>query len=328
MSRSTTAYGFAGLVIDSDVPLPLELIEGSPEPRWRVCFADQIPVRGELIRRYGTVEDGDWLVLRRSETGGVTYCFPGLATFAVESSGLIRVQPEARMHEHTLAHLLLEQVLPLEFVMEGRHVLHASAVAVGLEGSPAAVLFMGTSGAGKSTTALGCSQKGAPLLTDDFALLVGTERRHQLVTVDLGLRLWQDVAGLHGDPHRASPVAEYTTKLRVPSPSSGAPPGVLEVGALVILEPRLEGAAEPSLGSMGPAAATVEVAQNSYRVEMTDPRANQQLLDRAAALVQDVPVFRLSMPRDLENLSSHCAALLERLGSALRSAMPPASTPA
>jgi hypothetical protein len=207
----------------------------------------------------------------------------------------------------------VDQVLPLHLVATGRHVLHASAVAMSTSTGPRSVLFLGKPGAGKSSTAAACCLAGAELLADDFALIEDSARGPAVVPANLGLRLWADVAESIG-PHESGPVAEYTTKTRAafgrPAPIPGAP---VAVGAVVSLGDRSVSGREMTADTLTPADALMLVVENSYRIDMRSAAANADIFSKASHLVESIPTVRVGLTDDLGRLESTGGSLLELL---------------
>lgn len=126
-------------------------------------------------------------------------CPPGLTEQALGSARWTALGFEPGAAPPTLeAHLWI--VAPRLLALQGFTVLHAAAVRVG----DRAALFLGDSGAGKSTTARAFSAAGCPRLADDKLVLAADGRG--LVQVEPVLRRWCQASAEHirAGQHRVS----------------------------------------------------------------------------------------------------------------------------
>ena len=268
--------------------------------------------RGTVVSRFNEADASWYEVSVTGDTLEVSY--QGFAVFTFDSSlGLVTGFPEKHVTDLTMSHLLLDQVLPLLLAWTGRHVLHASAVAVATDDGPQALVLLGDSGAGKSSTAYAASEVGAELLADDFVVVGSTDGRPALLGIDQrGVRLWDDsVADL--DPATGSErVSQHNLKRRV-LVTSGPTPDTLPVLAVLALEKRRPSGATPALSPMLPLATTMRLLHHSFRLDPTDRLALEHTLDASAGLADRVPGFEVRMPADLPGLRSACRILLEKV---------------
>ena len=313
MNRATCSYAYriAGVVIETPQPLP-SLVPADSSADLVIGWGVSPTVPGRLLRSV-EYEGSVWMRIEAVD-GGTSYVFPGLGSFVVEpDTRRVTCSPDVGTQSYTMWHLLLDQVLPLHLVSQGEFVLHASSVATGDEPHGRAILFLGESGAGKSSTAIGCSLVGATLLGDDFALISLDTDPPAVTPANVGVRLWEEMVGAISPDEPGVPVAEFTSKMRVfPSPASfraGTDP--LPIGALVFLGPRLPAGSEPLLETISSAKAFMHLLEGSYRVTIGDPEDRLRAMDQAARLVNSVPSARLRMPENVDDLSASCARLLE-----------------
>ena len=89
---------------------------------------------------------------------------PGVGLFRICKGRSIEIEPAAGVEDHVLRLFLLGPALGILLRQRGRLTLHASAVAV----RGGAILFVGQSGAGKSTIAAALHARGCPLISDDI----------------------------------------------------------------------------------------------------------------------------------------------------------------
>jgi hypothetical protein len=283
------------------------------------------PLAGHLLRSVEH-EGSVWLRIEAVH-GGTSYVFPELGTFIVQpDSRRVTCCPDVGTQSYTMWHLFLDQVLPLHLASQGEFVLHASSVATGDEPHGRAIVFLGESGAGKSSTAIGCSLVGATLLGDDFARISLNADPPAVTPANVGVRLWEEMIGAISPHEPGLPVAEFTSKMRVfPSTASfRAVTDPLPIGALVFLGPRLPAAIEPLLENISSAEAFIHLLEGSYRVTVADPEGRLRAVDQAARLVNCVPSVRLRMPENVGDLSASCARVLELVQDVGQPALSPA----
>ena len=244
----------------------------------------------------------------------IVMSFPGFAVFVFSAEqDAIRGYPERDTTALTMSHLLLDQVMPLLLAGAGHHILHASAVSVTVGEATSALVLLGDSGAGKSSTAYAASEVGADFLADDFVVVAEHGGRPSLARVDhRGARLWEEsVSGL--EPALLSErVSQHNSKRRVAVTSRPAP-DTLPVLAVLTLEKRLPPGTAPTLEPMKPLGTTMRLLHHSFRLDPTDRVAQELTLDASARLAKAVPGFEVRMPADLRGLRSACRILLEKV---------------
>ena len=125
-------------------------------------------VKQDVTIRVGTVdpapgEDGapyPYLMLTQREA---IFAIEGIGRFKVSEGSHIVVDPQPGGDSGLLQRYLIGAAMALVLYQRQRLVLHASAVSVGGQG----IVFLGASGAGKSTIAAACLARGHLLLADD-----------------------------------------------------------------------------------------------------------------------------------------------------------------
>lgn len=303
-------YRFFDLCIESELPLPGLAGCGAQRADWTVALLDG----------GGDAAEPEWFHSWRAPAGealmtagrrGASYVlgFPGLARFTIDfEARLIAALPLADCSGDTLAHLLLDQVLPRAVCHQGRMVVHASAVDLG-EGR--AVAFTGVSGRGKSTLAAAFHRAGHAVLADDCVLLQPDGDRVACIPAYASLRLWpasadalftrEDQARLH-----ASRMAHYTEKrvfpLR-PEPPAGQA-AQLPLQALVLLEPPDPDAADEEI-RIEPAAgmsAIMALVEAQFALDVVERGAVQRNFAVVSAVAARVRMFRLGFPRNYSRL--------------------------
>ena len=237
---------------------------------------------------------------------------PHLCDFAIDANeGTVLVHPHDALDPHTLEHLLIDQVLPRLLAGRGHLIVHASQVRIG----SGCVLFLGSSGWGKSTLAGLMHQNGNAAMCDDCVLLESREGRLLATASYPGLRLFQD--SIDQAPTLArqlSPVSDYSDKQRVIGLDQ--PPGTHEphrVEAIYVLSnPALvDGAFD--IRPMPSANACMALVEHSFRLDPTDREQTVQLLAQAGKAVAASPVFALRFPHDFARQAELIDMLLDHL---------------
>jgi len=230
------------------MPLP-ELVAGEEaggEVRIRFGHVDY-PASGTVERGWGHFSPApkeDYLFWQ--ETG----------SFWVRGGRDIVVDPSPTVDEKMLRLFVLGPVLAILLRQRGHFLLHASAVAVAGE----AVLFLGGSGWGKSTTAAALHARGHGLVTDDVAVL-RVEGSHPMVLPSFPqLKLWPEAAvSLGNDPEKLPRWNPHLEK-RARSAAHNFSSAPLPVKRIYVLD---EGDT-PEILPLRPQEAFVELTRHTY----------------------------------------------------------------
>jgi hypothetical protein len=258
-----------------------------------VTWLHRWPETGPTAFRLGRAGDeviAEWVGLGtlRADVGGTWSEF-----IALEQAHA--AQAQARLRQHVAA--LLRH-------LRGEITLHASCVArVGL-----AVACVGESGAGKSTLAAQlCQDPAVALLADDTtALRLGG--RVEVAPTEDHHWLRADIARAMGiDP------GEYA---KVPQRPPSAATGAVRLAAVVALQFDRD-ATGPALARIAGARAFAALSRSTFRFALDVPDVLRAELDAIARVAAEVPVFELTRPPDLAQLSASpriVAELLHQLG--------------
>jgi hypothetical protein len=208
-----------------------------------------------------------------------------VGAFCVENGTSIAITARPDVDRDLLSYWLGGMVLTLLLAQRGSFALHASVVEI----DGAAVAICGTSGAGKSTTALRLAQRGHSLVADELSVLsVGDEVMVQplahpfRVLPATAARLGLDTSGAWRLPRQR--------KLVLPAPL--APP--LGLDAIVELE-RGEPREMTSVEVRGPDAHWA-VSRHTHRGALLRPLFAAELFAWATAVATTVPVHRIVRP--------------------------------
>jgi hypothetical protein len=235
--------------------------------------------------------------------------FPGRATFELSRNAVALVRDETGDRD-LVNHLLLAHVLPRVVALRGDLMLHAAG-AVGPSGR--AHLFLGQTGAGKSTIVTELVTGGWSLLDDDGIRVTRSDHEFRAVPGTAGVRLLPDAAAAlvpNLDPGRpisaGHPKRRFATdgrRLRVavdPAPIAG----------LYLLE--RAGILEPSVERLAFARALSTIAEHGFHLADEPDSITREAFERASALAAAAPVWRLSLPPGLDGLMA-TKALIARL---------------
>lgn len=243
---------------------------------------------------------GDTFLSVADEVDRVLLRFPAVLDVEYrKSEGTIELYPADEVLDATIRHLVLDHVLPRLVSHQGRLVLHAAGVA----DSEGAILLVGPTGAGKSTLAASFLEDGLGLLTDDCVLLQPSEDGFWALAAYPGLRLWPDSsAGLDPEEPLGSESSLENWKRRVDVDSIASGPH--RVRALFILDSPSE---EPegvaiSVQPIEGAEALMELLQHGFMLDPGDRDTIERQFLATGDLVEALPLFRLSYPRDFSSL--------------------------
>jgi hypothetical protein len=231
----------------------------------------------------------------------VTMHFHGIARFRIDfgDTSITAFDIEPGTSNCVIVHILHDHIAPRLLAELGDLVLHASAVRFGDE----LALFLGATGAGKSTLATSLHQAGYQLLGDDAAIVTRNEEGYMAQAVYPSLRLYPEtIATLLGGDAATSPMSDHSDKQNVHLPSLAHTPATpLPVAAIVFLDGEC-GASEPAAAPLDSTRACIAMIEQSFSL---DPRDRECAARRLAALSQlalAVPAYRLSYPHDFARL--------------------------
>lgn len=303
-------YRFAGLSVASEIELPGAIpTRLAPEPEVTVGAGpvpEALPEAGthglnwEMCTGIDGDPDGARFLLR----------VPGIARFLLTAGRDIRFEADAGIGPADIAIFLLGTAFGILLHQRGQIVLHASAVRVG--GS--AVLFCGTSGAGKSSLAAALAQRGFPVVTDDFCALDFDGAEAPVVQSDgRQLKLWaQTIAHLSLEPQRGAPVRQQLQKFYVEPDLSHSE--ALPLGAVYFLRearpPHAFGIERPNVAD-----AALLMRRNAYRPLLVRRMDQRATYFRAAASIANAGgLFHLTRPLDFKSMPEVIALLAHHWG--------------
>lgn len=217
---------------------------------------------------------------------------------------------EDDLAQPTMDHLLADQVIPRMLARSGSFVIHAGAVRIGA----GAILFLGSSGRGKSTLTCSFDRSAFALLGDDAMIVSALDDRPAVRAVYRSLRLFPDSmdAVMPGEP-TAGPVAQLTNKERIDMPVDGdMTDSLLPVAAIFALG----NAANDGSIAIRPltvAETCMALVESSFALDPSDVEQARHRLTHASALARSVPAFEIAYPRNFARLPDVRHAILDQL---------------
>ncbi|HEU4886608.1 MAG TPA: hypothetical protein VFV49_01895, partial [Thermoanaerobaculia bacterium] len=195
------------------------------------------------------------------------------------------VSAPAHYTRDDVAAYALGPVIAIALHLQGAVLLHASSVV--MRGK--AIVFPGTSGSGKSTTAAILHRLGYAVLSDDVTELAGPRPYRALASLP-AMRLWPDVVhALFGAdavfPDRAP---SWDKKLVT---IEQAPPA--EIAAVLFLGER---ASTPRLERLAPRDAWRRLMANVYTAMLPGEAMAGRIFEMTSTLADDVPMYAFTAP--------------------------------
>ncbi len=215
-----------------------------------------------------------------------------------------------RANEELARFDILGRILPLVLHRGGAISLHGSAVV-----TPAgAILLLGAKGRGKSTLALALAQRGAPLLTDDVAVVEGGPDTSALVRPGVhAVRLWPDAAERLGTANYGKP-GSIGRKLVVHTlPDALRASRTTPLAAVYIMEPAgpaSAGAAPVMRDRLRQVDAVRQLLGQVTAGNLLGGEAAPVVLARVAELTRRAPVYLLRLHHDFARLGDAVSAVL------------------
>lgn len=211
---------------------------------------------------------------------------------------------------HTIDHLISDQIIPRAMAHEGQFILHAGGIRL----SDATILFMGTSGRGKSTLVASFDRSGFALTGDDATVIAPRNEHFTAHPIYPSLRLLPDsIDALLPEGTATTPVAHYSPKRRIDVPLT--PPGdpsPLALRALFKLgEPSTDGSI--SISPLSIADTCISLIENSFMLDPTDKKRVRGQLSAASSIARRVPAYEICYPRDYSRLEQVQECILKHV---------------
>ncbi len=314
------SYSVFGLHLRSNSPLPG--MSPTERPTDTVDVELNIGFRPDLARR--NPPDSEQLMYASSETNAAGV--PSLQISKVGDGALLRLAyedgtqfwvdrtqenlwatwPEGLSLENTATYLF-GPVLGIVLRLRGVICLHASAVSFGDRG----VAFVGSAGAGKSTTAAAFARRGYGVLSDDIVALTEQEGAFGVLPAYSYLCLCpESVRMLYGSAEALPRFIPAWDKrcLNLGDHGTRFEHRPLPLGAIYVLAgPRP--APAPWVEFVQPGAALLSLIANTYANKILDREMRAREFSILGRLVTSVPIRRIHALQDSTELEELCGVI-------------------
>jgi hypothetical protein len=319
-------YSVFGLFLRSNVPIP-ELVsldtpfsgpvvlihmatlptagEIPDEPKTLTYTSAYTDPTGQPALRIWKIADGRFLYL--------TYYDGTQFWMNSEGTELWAQWPDSLTIEDAATYLL-GPVLGLLLRLRGVTCLHASAVSFG----DRAIAFVGSEGAGKSTTAAMLAQKGCAVISDDVVALTERQGTFYVYPAYPYLCLWSDSVTIVYGPEKKLPSFSASWDKRLLSLAGNhlkfeAQP--LPLGAIFVLGERSSLANAPLIESMNPKESLLSLVANSFATNLLDNEMRAHEFKFFGQMLRSVPVQRLTPHEDPGQIGQLCDVVLRSFGA-------------
>lgn len=272
--------------------LPFSATRGLSKPIYVSSYTD---AAGEPALRAWETPDGASLHLAYSDATEFWLDRRGAAIWAVWS--------ERSSLENTMSYLL-GPVLGLMLRLRGIVCLHASAVAFDDD----CVAFVGSAGAGKSTTAAAFAKLGRGIVADDIVGLVERDGIFHVLPAYPHLRLWpESVTMLYGSPDALPQLLHDWEKRQLALGEGGTrfEDRSLMLRAIYILGARRPGAA-PVVSAIPDREVLLSLVANTYATNLIDRTMRGEEFNLLSRLISSVPVRIVHPSGDPTRLEDLC----------------------
>ncbi len=295
--RTVFHFEFYGLAVSSEIPLP----------GWPECA----PTReAEVFVVRGSVDapdpEGDGVFARcMDECGDFVANWRGYGRFAVRGGSRIVVDAEAESDATGIGLFVGGPLMAVILQSRGRVVLHGGAVEIGGR----AVLVLGQSGAGKSTTVAALLERGHRFVTDDLCVLDRSDGVWRIDPAPPLVKLKDEsLSAIGHDPREYEEFGRAEEKRRFA-------PGVRSEARLPLAAALLlEWGEKPRVSRTTSGEAFFGLRANSFTIHVVEDLGwNERHFAMCGELAREVPVLRLRRPRDLAALDAVAALIEETL---------------
>ena len=247
-------------------------------------------------------------IWRAPSNGYLRIAFPDGTQFWVDDKRAVvwATWPVTSSLEETSSYLL-GPILGLLLRLRGITCLHASAVNFGGQ----SVAFLGTAGAGKSTTAAAFALDGHAVLSDDIVALMEREGSFLVVPAYPQVGLWPDsVNMLYGSPDALPRLSATWEKRRLALGKKGPrfESRPLPLAAIYILGDRRSDSA-PCIETVRSRSALLSLVADAYANKILDREMRAREFDVLGRLAATVPVRRVFPHTDASRLRELCRVI-------------------
>jgi hypothetical protein len=298
VSAEKKYYFYSGLRVSSEILIPEWASFESPEDH---------PDAEIFIRVSGELTPGEAPANFESVAGVGHYRLfvPGVGLFEVRNGNEIQVSPLAGSEDNNIRLYLLGTAWGVVCYQRGLFVLHGSAISTG----SAAVAFCAPSGLGKSTLAAWLAARGFPLVSDDLCRVdIASGTPPTLYPSVHRLKLWNaslEALGWKKDQFQR----DHTRMDKYHVPWQGEK----QIDPLALRSIYLLAWGEPEIRRLsGSAALQRFLSAGTYRGRLIEPMGYwPDYCVRSIELLQQVPVWEFSRPRDLGAIDTSAERLVQ-----------------
>jgi hypothetical protein len=316
-------YSVFGLLLSSNLPIPELIPEEASAPNPAVIIhmaaspytSEETPTEQETLTYTSayTDEAGQpalriWKI-EHSDLLRIAYC-DGIQFWMNRKGTELWAQWPSNLKIEDAATYLLGPVLGLLLRLRGVTCLHASAVAV----ADHAIAFVGSEGAGKSTTAALLAQKGCAVISDDVVALAEREGSFYVYPAYPYLCLWPDSVTMVYGPDKRLPSFSPSWNKRLLSLAGNDlrfESQTLPLGAIFVLGKRDSAADAPFLEQLAPREGLLALVANSYATNLLDKEMRACEFELLGRMLGSVPIRRLRPREDPARSDELCDAILQ-----------------
>lgn len=234
--------------------------------------------------------------------------FPQIALFQLRPSSLTIVCFPYTTNFPIVRHMLLDQVIPRLLFHCGELVIHGSAVMA----HDKCLIFLGSSGQGKSTLAIALCALGYPIISDDCLLLRVVNDKVVVLANYCGARLLTESV-VHLVPGAGNQSGWGKARLDLAAEGYEYVSAVRDIRIQLFLlgaKDHIEGFDVSRLTGGGKAA---EMLKHCFYLDTTDSRCHQEQFANLMNLLKtnNVTMFLLKYPRNYSKLSVVCQKIIE-----------------
>ncbi len=302
-------YRYYNRVIASDILLPL-LPSESRQFDYALMATHSEFSEIQAFDEYYRMPDGSvWMAIAQSGTSYRIH-FPRMADFGIDTlQSQIAAQIFPQVTPQTMAHLLVDQVMPRLLSTQGHTSIHASGVVV----NGSAVLFLGHSGRGKSTLASEFHFNGYVGISDDAIFIEQANEHFFAVQSYPGFRLWSDSMGRYSSASlHYAPVAHYHTKQRIMLSESAPPDHPVPIQCVFLLTVPDE-STDIRIDRLTHQQAFWTLTQHSFRLMPSDSQQLEREFFLFGTFAKHIPCFALTHPRSFKYLPAVLDRILRHL---------------
>ena len=262
-----------------------------------------------IVRRtldgYGTEKGGP--SVRKNE---IMFSAGAVGKFRVTNGNTMEIEPGENCPEHLLGAYIMGSGMGAVLHQRGFCPIHGSCVTDGKD----AVLFIGDSGAGKSTIASEFMSNGWKFVTDDVAAVTDAETAAPLVQSSYpSQKLWQDTA----ERYERSGSGIHSLYMRQDREKFGVDvsefffDGCCRITMIVLLV-RTDGPCQ--IGRIEGAAKIDQLIRNTYRIYMIAEEDRERHFRRCAALAGNVPMTAAARQKDVPCADRLYELIIKKIG--------------